>query len=136
MTPENLASLIGRRGPALDRAQTLETILRFEDDPSVTPDRVNQIIARTLTAAHRTPQLAPPALINPPASINPRAWLARLVTVIAADGLWRFCLPAAVALVLGVVVGHATLDPTTAGKSPADFESLLSQFQPREPFGL
>lgn len=174
MTPEKLAGLIDRYGTTLDqwpmaeghaarqllaaspaaravleRARTLDALLRLEDDPSVTPERAQQVIAHTLNAAQHRPQ----ATAGSPAPIPPSVFTAAWGRVAAYakdvrrwlraqiagwdDGVWRYGMPMAVALVLGVVVGHATLDdipPVSRGSS--GLEALFVTSQPRESFGL
>ncbi len=158
MTPLELESLIDHHGAAperwpeaqraatrrllatseaartvLKRAERLEALLRDADrgGDAVDSDHVQRIIARTRAAAHRTPQ-RPPSLLS-------RLWrgCARGFAV-PQDGLWRYGVPAAVGLVLGVLVGHASVDQVafTDAEVAPNVESLINASQSAEPFGL
>jgi hypothetical protein len=154
MTPATLASLIDRHGPVLEawparqdqaaaralladsaaartllrQAQAVAAALRPEPGAdTIDSARLERVIARTAAAARRTPQ-AP----------VPRFALFRWLDAVA-DGegrWWRYGVPAAVGLVLGVVVGQASVDHRAAAESPAGVEALFTASHALEPFGL
>ena len=157
MTPENLATLLDRHGSVLDtwplperqaaaallatseaargvfrRAERLDTLLRSGFDEGPDAARVDRVIALTLAAAGRTPQHAPMP------GWHLRAWwnghMVRLLTPNA--GLLRFAVPVAVALVLGVLVGHASVDQAAYSAVPTGVETLLTVSHSTELFGL
>ena len=87
----------------LKRAQALETslkaVLRNSLDPaSLSPERIDQVMARTLAAVHHLP----------PRSRRPLQRIGDWFTT-ACDGWIRYGVPMAVGAVLGIVVGHVSL---------------------------
>jgi hypothetical protein len=156
MTPFELESLIDDHGTALEhwpaveqvaardllahseeartvlrRAERLEALLRAPDDGAMAPDDVMRVIARTRAAAYRTPQLPPPP------AVRLRRWCAGLFAV-PGDGLWRYGVPVTIGLVLGVLVGHASVDQVdyTQAEATPNVETLMTIPHAVEPFGL
>ena len=149
MTPEKLADLIDQYGSAvgtwpnpeqrtaaeallrssqaartvLRRARGLERCLRPQEDSLI--DRAadsigsERLIARILEQARRTPQAPPPLTVR----LRER-WLLLLE---AASGSWlSYGLPAVLALVLGIVVGEASLDQGAAASFQPGLGALIS----------
>jgi hypothetical protein len=158
MTPFELESLIDEHGVALERwpdaeraaarvllagseaarealrrAERLEAILGAPTDGDIDPDHVLRVIARTGAAARRTPQ------VPPPLPVRLRRWCAGLFPS-ADDGLWRYGVPVAIGLILGVVVGQVSVDQVaygdTSGDTTPNIASLIATPHASEPFGL
>jgi hypothetical protein len=151
MTPAKLAALIDglgtdlERWPAVDRAAARALLAESEaarallrraelvaaalaphgDAAVIDAARLDRVRALTRAAARQTRQLPPPL------GVRLRRWLDPAAAQV--DGLWRFCAPLTAALVLGVVVGQASLDRTTsAPASDAATESPLTTLQSLE----
>ncbi len=133
MIPMNRAPMIDGHGKDLDDdadAGNLAALLRLSPDDTVDEARIITVIAATRLAAYQTRQQPQPR------TTQVRAWLARL-KMPGDDGLWRFGVPAAVALVLGVLVGHASVDPVgTTANTASNVESLIASPRSMEFFGL
>ena len=169
MTPFELETLIDDHGTAMDRwpdaeraaarhllatseearavlrqAERLEALLGIHGgstDEQPDPEDILRVIARTQAAAYLTPQLPPPPLVR---LIRGCARLkTRLLAGLQSSdpGLWRYGVPVAVGLVLGVLVGHVSVDQMAYTDS-ADtdetptVETLITASQSTEPFGL
>jgi hypothetical protein len=169
MTPFELEALIDDHGTAMDRwpdaeraaarhllatsedaravlrrAERLEALLCIHEsetaDEPPGPEDILRVIARTQAAAYRTPQLPPPLLVRW------SRWCARLKAELwagfqSSDLGLRYGVPVAVGLVLGVLVGHVSVDPmvyTDAADTEVTptVETLITASQSTEPFGL
>ena len=156
MTPEKLVALIDRYGSTIDawpdaggreeaqallagseaarrllrRARGLERCLQSPEMPGAVGDEAacEHLIALTLARARYTPQLPPPL------SVRLRAGWERLAAT--ADGWWCYGLPATVALVLGIVVGGASVDTFGGRQTAVGVEGLISVTHTTEPLAL
>ena len=110
--------------------RALRALLRLSEEDEAFEARVRAVIASTRVAAIRTPQV-PPSLAG-----VVRDWLLGLA-VTSGDGLWRFGVPVAVGLVLGVLVGQVSADPASSGETVSvTIESLIAAPRTMESFGL
>ena len=133
MTPSRQAPSIDGRWGAADPegdAGTLAALLRLPPGDEVDDARVLAVIAATGFAAGRTPQRSP-SLAN-----RAVAWLRGLAHV-GEGGWWRFGVPAAVALVLGILAGNASVDRYAGEQTVAiNVETLVAPPRTLETFGL
>ena len=155
MTPEKLATLIDLYGSAVEdwpdhrqrtaalellrhsqaansvlrRARGIERCLRPPADDAIDAAACERLFALTLERARHTPQ-RPPAFGQ-----RLRAGLDRLLASWG-EGWLSYGVPATAALVLGLVVGHVTLDQTATTQTQAGVEGLMSVSRSTERFEL
>ena len=98
-------------------------------DAAIDGPASERLIAQIMEKARRTPQAPPPL------AARTRRWLRRVLEF-SEDGWCRYALPATLALALGIVVGHATVDQSSYAPLQPSVENLIKSTRIVEPFKL